>query len=149
MSEHYASLKSVAKTLYRKGKSATLAKMTYTEWANRPVSLSIVLIARRILVVQYRDVPLGTGTRRNVLKVGVWREGRVRQGRGGKGKGKDKGPKTQGFDPGLETTQLGWKAGVCCRQLRRRSEGHVVAGGLVSATAQLMESSPTRLLRRT
>lgn len=63
--------------------------MTYSEWANWPVSLSmpIVLLAGRISEVQFRDVPLGTGRkRRNVLRAGIKRGvgvGRVfRQGRG-------------------------------------------------------------------
>lgn len=70
--------------------------MTYSEWANWPISLSmpIVLIARRISVVRFRDVPLDKGRRRrrrNVLRACIWRG----MGWGkGKRKGKDKGPKT-------------------------------------------------------
>lgn len=123
--------------------------MTYSEWANWPISLSIVLLAGSISVVQFRDVPLGTG-RRNVLMVDIWRGvgvGRVfRQSRGGI-KGKIKVLRNKGSIQGLRRLRLGWKAGVCCRHLRRRSEGHVVAGGLGSATAQVMESSPMRLQR--
>lgn len=49
---------------------------------------------------------------------------------------------------GLGRLSLGWKAGVHCRHSRRRSEGHVVAGGLVSAAAQVKESFPKRLQGR-
>lgn len=66
----------------------------------------------------------------------------------GKRKGKEIGPKTLGFDPGLEATKFeleGW----CVLPTLKKTLGGSHGGWWVSATAWVMESSPKRLQRRT
>lgn len=71
------------------------------------------------------------------------------QGRGKeKRKGKIRVLKTQGFDPGFEVTQFGLE-GWCVLLTFEKTLGGSHGDWWVSGTAQVMESSPTRLQRRT
>lgn len=111
------------------------------------LSMPIVLLARRISVVQFRDVPVGTGRRRrNVFRGGIWR-GWDGDGVWAREREREK-EGTQGFDPGLEVTQFG-QEGWCVLPTFAKTLGRSCGDWWVSGTAQVMESSPMRLQRRT